>query len=59
MARGGDTYLNMSLAIAAILPNAVSPGSPGVFCNRVLMVSMGAFERGPMAPDTSPMRVVW
>ena len=49
----------MSLAIAVILLSAVSPGCPGVFCNRVLMVSIGAFESGPIAPDTSPMSVVW
>ena len=51
-------YLNISAAMFLILPRAVSPGIPGFFCRRVLIVSIGALERGPMAPDTRPMRVV-
>lgn len=50
--------MNMSLAILVILLMAVSPGIAGVFCSRVLIVSIGALESGPMAPDTKPMIVV-
>lgn len=53
------TYLNMSLAIAVILLIAVSPGCPGVFCNRVFIVSIGALDSGPIAPETRPIMVVW
>lgn len=52
------THLNISPAITVILFRALTPSSAGVFCRRVLMVSMGALLRGPMAPLTSPMRVV-
>lgn len=54
----GPTCLNISPAIAVILFRALTPSSAGVFCRRVLMVSIGALLRGPMAPLTSPMRVV-
>ena len=50
--------MNISPAILEILCNAVVPGSAGVFCNLVLMVSMGALLNGPMAPLTSPINVV-
>lgn len=53
-----ETYLNISLAIFVILLNAVSPGCPGVFCNLVLMVSIGALLKGPIAPETRPIMVV-
>lgn len=52
-------YRNISLAIAVILLQAVSPGCPGVFCNLVLIVSIGALDNGPMAPEIRPMSVVW
>jgi len=52
-------YRNMSLAMFMMRLIAVSPGRAGVFCSRVLMVSMGALERGPMAPETRPIIVVW
>ena len=51
-------YLNMSLAIVVILDVAVSPGCAGVFCSLVLMVSIGALDSGPMAPEIRPMMVV-
>lgn len=54
----GKTHLNISPAITVILFRALTPSSAGVFCRRVLMVSMGALLRGPMAPLTRPMRVV-
>jgi hypothetical protein len=54
-----STYRNISLAIVVILLKAVSPGCAGVFCNLVLIVSIGALESGPIAPETRPMRVVW
>ena len=46
------------LEIARIRPIAVCPGSAGVFCSLVLMVSMGALLNGPIAPDTRPMNIV-
>lgn len=46
------------LEIARIRPRAVCPGSAGVFCNLVLMVSIGALLNGPIAPDTRPMSMV-
>lgn len=52
-------YLNISPAILVILCSADTPGSAGIFCSLVLMVSMGALLSGPMAPLTSPMSVVW
>lgn len=55
---GQNTHLNISPAITVILFRALTPSSAGVFCRRVLMVSMGALLRGPMAPLTSPMSVV-
>lgn len=42
-----------------IRPSAVSPGLAGLFCRRVLIVSIGALEKGPTAPDIKPMREVW
>lgn len=51
-------YLNISLVMVVILERAVSPGCAGIFCNRVLMVSIGALDRGPIAPDTRPIIVV-
>lgn len=61
IARTGDnrlTHLNISLAMADILVQALSPGIPGIFCRRVLIVSIGALLSGPIAPETSPMIVV-
>jgi len=55
----GMKYLRISLATAVILLNAVSPSWPGVFCNLVLIVSIGAFESGPIEPEIKPMMVVW
>jgi hypothetical protein len=55
----GWAYRNISLAIVTMRLSAVSPGMAGVFWSRVLIVSMGAFERGPIAPETRPIMVVW
>jgi len=54
-----ETHRNISRAIAVIRLNAVSPGIAGVFCSRVLMVSIGALLNGPIAPLINPMSVVW
>lgn len=43
------------LAMLVIRETALVPGSAGVFCNLVLMVSIGALVKGPTAPDISPM----
>jgi hypothetical protein len=47
------------LAIPTILCIALVPASAGVFCNLVLIVSIGAFVNGPTAPDISPISEVW
>jgi hypothetical protein len=49
----------MSPAILLMRCNAVVPASAGIFCSRVLIVSMGALLSGPMAPLTKPINVVW
>ena len=54
-----STNLNISPAMVFILPKAVSPGIAGFFWSLVLIVSIGAFESGPIAPEISPMSVVW
>lgn len=58
LADNKKTHLNISPAITVILFRALTPSSAGVFCRRVLIVSIGALLRGPMAPLTSPIRVV-
>lgn len=42
-------------AILTILFMALTPGSAGVFCSLVLIVSIGAFVKGPTAPERSPI----
>lgn len=44
--------------MAVILLIALCPGSAGVFCSLVLIVSIGALEKGPMAPEIRPMQDV-
>ncbi len=41
-----------------IRERAVSPGFAWAFCSRVLIVSMGALENGPIAPETRPIKDV-
>lgn len=45
-------------AIDLILVIALTPGSAGVFCSLVLIVSIGALEKGPQAPEIRPMHDV-
>lgn len=56
--REDSTHLNISLEILAMRLHALVPNSAGVFCNLVLMVSIGALLNGPMAPLTRPITVV-